>query len=107
MEFTPVREYDIFVPLLYNDGTPVEAKVFQTLQSWLLKEFDGLTFFPQPNKGTWKMGSVVFHDEIVIYRVLTDRSKKTHRFFKKLKEKLKTAFRQEDILIVVRNVGVV
>jgi hypothetical protein len=27
-----VKEYDIFVPLFYNDGRPVEAEKFQTLQ---------------------------------------------------------------------------
>jgi hypothetical protein len=93
--------------LFYNDGRPVEARKFQSLQKWILQRFDGVTIFPQANKGTWKMGNVVYEDEIVIYRVFTDRSKKAHKFFKMLKEKLKSAFRQEEILIIVRNVGVV
>ena len=102
-----MREYDIFVPLYYNDGRPIEAKKFQALQKWILQRFDGATFFPQPNKGLWRMGNVVYEDEIVIYRIFTDRSMATKRFFKKLKEKLKLAFKQEEVLIVVRNVGVV
>lgn len=102
-----MREYEIFVPLFYNDGEPIEARKYQTLQRWILARFDGITIFPQPNKGTWKMGNVVFQDEIVIYRILTDRSKRTKKFFQKLKEKLKEAFRQEEILIIVRNIGVV
>jgi hypothetical protein len=50
-----VKEYDIFVPLYFNDGRPVEAEKFQQLQQRLLDRFQGLTFFPQPNKGLWQM----------------------------------------------------
>jgi hypothetical protein len=60
-----VREYDIFVPLYYNDGAPIEAEKFQLLQPTLLDEFEGLTFFPQPNTGFWKMANVTYRDEIV------------------------------------------
>jgi hypothetical protein len=42
-----VKEYDIFVPLCYNDGTSVEPEKFQWLQQHLLDRFEGLTFFPQ------------------------------------------------------------
>lgn len=41
-----MKEYDLFVPLSYNDGTPVEPAKFQELQSRLLDRFEGLTFFP-------------------------------------------------------------
>jgi hypothetical protein len=59
-----VKEYDIFVPLYFNDGRPVEAQVFQSLQETLLGQFGGLTFFPQPNKGFWRMEEVTYRDEI-------------------------------------------
>ena len=36
-----------FVPLNYNDGSPVEAEKFQDLQKVLLDRFEGVTFFPQ------------------------------------------------------------
>jgi hypothetical protein len=53
-----VKEYDLFVPLYYNDGRPIEAEKFQQLHEALLGHFGGLTFFPQPNKGFWRMGGV-------------------------------------------------
>ena len=43
-----MKEYDIFIPLYYNDGAPVESAKFQDLQTRLLEQFDGLTYFPQP-----------------------------------------------------------
>jgi hypothetical protein len=53
-----VKEYDIFIPLYYNDGTPIETAKLQDLQEQLLQRFEGLTYFPQPNQGFWKFGGV-------------------------------------------------
>jgi hypothetical protein len=99
-----VKEYDIFVPLFYNDGRPVEPVKFQRLQAELLERFDGLTFFPQPNQGWWRMGDVTYRDEIVIYRVLTSRTNAARRFLAQLKQRLKRELNQEEILIVERDV---
>jgi len=100
----PVHEYDLFIPLFYNDGRPIEATKFQALQKRLLEQFGGLTFFPQPNQGLWKMGAVVYRDEIVIYRVLATRPRIARKFLARLKEDLRKSFRQEEILIVERTV---
>jgi hypothetical protein len=99
-----VKEYDIFVPLYYNDGAPIESSKFQRLQAELLEHFEGLTFFPQPNEGFWKMGSITYRDEIVVYRVLTDRIRTARRVLSALKERLKRDFKQEEILIIERDV---
>jgi hypothetical protein len=100
-----VKEYDIFLPLFYNDGRPIEARKFQELQQTLLEQFHGLTFFPQPNQGFWRMGDVVYRDEIVIYRVLAARPQAARRFLARLKAALKKSLRQEEILIVERDVS--
>ena len=99
-----MKEYDIFIPLFYNDGTPVESRKLQRLHARLLDQFDGLTFFPQPNEGYWKLGDVTYRDEIVIYRVLTSKARLARKFLADLKEDLKRDLRQEEILIVERNV---
>jgi hypothetical protein len=99
-----VKEYDIFLPLRYNDGNPVELLKFRRVQERLLSKFPGLTFFPQPNQGYWKLGNVTYRDEIVIYRVLASNSRIARRFLRKFKEELKTEFVQEEILIVERDV---
>ena len=74
-----MQEYDLFIPLFYNDGTPIESTTFQDLQARLLDEFGGLTFFPQPNQGFWRMGNVTYRDEIVIYRVIAPRPRAARR----------------------------
>ena len=99
-----MKEYDLFIPLYYNDGRPIEPRKFQDLQQRLLNRFGGLTFFPQPNEGFWTMAGVTYRDEIVIYRVITSDEQEARRFLSDLKEWHKEELRQEEILIVARNV---
>ena len=98
-----MQEYDIFIPLFYNDGTPIEPVKLQDLQTQLLDQFGGLTFFPQPNQGFWTFGGITYHDNIVIYRVITAKPKVARRFFAQLKADLKRDLRQEEILIVEKD----
>jgi hypothetical protein len=99
-----VKEYDLFVPLYYNDGRQVEPEKFQDVQQQLLEHFGGLTFFPQPNEGFWTVAGITYRDEIVIYRVITSDEQEARRFLSQLKARLKEAFQQEEILIVERDV---
>ena len=100
-----MKEYDIFIPLFYNNGSPVEPAKFQDLQGRLLERFEGLTYFPQANQGFWKFGDITYRDEIVIYRVISQDPAASRGYLGKLKEHLKQEFQQLDILIVERDVG--
>ena len=100
-----MKEYDVFIPLFYNNGTPVEPAKFQDLQCRLLDRFEGLTYFPQANQGFWKFGNITYRDEIVIYRVISQDSAASREYLTKLKENLKQEFQQLDILIIEREVG--
>jgi hypothetical protein len=92
------------VPLYFNDGRPVAAEKFQNLQQRLLDRFQGLTFFPQPNKGLWRMADVTYRDEIVIYRVIAPAAEDARPFLAQVKEWLKAEFEQHEILIVERTI---
>jgi hypothetical protein len=101
-----VKEYDVYIPLKYNDGASVESTVLQDIQQVLVARFGGLTFFPQPNQGFWTMGYVTYRDEIVIYRIVTKNGRSARHFLGRLKEKLKRTLKQEEIFIVERDVNV-
>jgi hypothetical protein len=103
-ERQPVKEYDLYVPLTYNDGTPIEPKTIERIGRSLLRQFGGVTFFPQPNEGLWQMGEVTFRDQIVIFRVLSANVRRARRVFRAMKEELKAELEQEEILIVERDV---
>jgi hypothetical protein len=98
-----VKEYDLYVPLYLNDGTPVSDDVIDRLGRRLLDRFGGCTFFPQPNKGMWKTGDVVFRDEIVIFRILAGDARSARRFFRDVKRELLRELDQEEILIVEKD----
>lgn len=102
-----MREYELYVPLHYNDGQPIEPEKLAALKRRLVEEFGGLTHFPQENEGLWKLGQHTFRDRIVIYRVLATDYPKAEHFFTKLKEDLKRDWQQEDVLIVTRPVTAV
>ena len=101
-----MKEYELYVPLCYNDGSPVEATKIQRIGERLLEHFGGVTFFPQPKQGLWKMGPVTFRDDIVIFRVLTDNVRAARRFFRELKAELIEDLQQEEILIVEKEAEV-
>ncbi len=99
-------EYDVFLPLTYNDGSPIEPEKIAALKQRLHDRFGGLTFFPQRNEGSWSIDKVTFRDEIVVCRILTEEVRRSREFFRRLKEELKADLRQEEVLIVERKVEV-
>lgn len=98
-----MKEYDLYVPLKYNDGRLIEGRKLVMLRERLLAEFGGLTFFPQPNHGFWTFGGMTYHDDIVIFRVIASKPRMARRFFAQLKADLKRDLRQEEILIVEKD----
>jgi hypothetical protein len=100
------REYDLYLPLRFNDGSPIEPEKIARLKKRLHDRFGGLTFFPQQNEGIWKVGTVTFREEIVILRTLAEETRPAREFFLQLKEELKTELRQEEVLIVERKIEI-
>ncbi|MEY2409981.1 MAG: hypothetical protein QOF48_2651 [Verrucomicrobiota bacterium] len=101
-----MREYELYVPLHQNDGAEIEPAKLKRLRQVLIDYFGGLTHFPQENEGFWKVGSFTFRDQIVILRVLSD-DPLSESYLRMLKEDLKRDWKQEDFLIIAREVRVV
>ncbi len=98
-----MKEYELYVPLTHNDGSPIDPEIIVEIRDRLLDQFGGLTFFPQHNDGFWTFGGVTYRDEIVIYRIVTGQVHSARRFFRELKEELKRNLQQEEILIVEKD----
>jgi hypothetical protein len=95
-----VKEYDLYVPRNYNDGSPVEKAKLKGIKQRLTDEFGGVTQIRLRKKGWWKIGTVLFRDKIDIFRVFAANARHARRFFRHLKEQLKEDLKQEEILIV-------
>src|SRR3954468_20873130 len=99
-----MKEYEIYLPTTYNDGTPVDAKVVELLKESLAQAFGGYTHQRSRSEGAWKVGGVVFRDEVTIVRVLDHGASGFD--MRAFKEEVERALRQESVLIVEREVRV-
>jgi hypothetical protein len=102
----PIRGIDIYVPLDYNNGEPIPATKFISLEGELLRRFGGVTSLQRkfPLRGVWYSGTEIYYDEVIVFSAM-DLSETTQleclRYLQRLKERLKKKFDQLEILITV------
>jgi hypothetical protein len=100
-----MREFEIYLPTVTNDGAPVDAVQIQRIKDTLVAAFGGYTHLDQRFQGAWRMGGVTFHDEVTIMRVLDDGTADFD--MGAFKAAMETALEQETVLIIARDVRVV
>lgn len=100
-----MKEYDLYVPLSYNDGTPIADEKLHLVKRALVEKFGGLTHFPQENEGIWKVGRTTFRDRVVILRVLAEDAISARAFLAQLRARMQEDFRQESVLLIEREVN--
>ena len=102
-----IRQIDIYLPLNYNDGTPIPNEEFQALEIQFLSRFGGVTSTHRdfPLQGLWQSGGITFRDKVVILGIL-DFTRHTEfetlRYLQLLKGRLKRKFDQREILITLQ-----
>src|SRR2546426_4364383 len=66
MRLSPCR---FFLPLMDNNGQPIDSEVIVDLQRELLAKFGGFTIHPT-SQGRWQSrGGRVYQEEVVVYEV--------------------------------------
>jgi hypothetical protein len=98
-------EYELYVPLHYNDGRRIDPEKLRALKKRLVDQFGGLTHFQQENEGLWKIGDHTFRDRVEILRVLVNDETAARKYFTQLKADLTREWEQQDFLIVTRQVS--
>jgi len=102
----PIRSIEIFLPLDFNDGTPIQESKYIALQQELLNRFGGVTSVQRqfPLQGAWQSGTHTYRDRVVVFSVMDFREGtqlECLRYLEKLKGRLKKKFEQLEILITV------
>jgi hypothetical protein len=100
-----MKEFEIYVPSRQNDGTLVELADIESIKATLIKAFGGYTHLQQRSKGAWRMAGTTFHDEVTIMRVIDDGSADFD--MGKFKKSLERTLKQDTVLIVEREVGLI
>jgi hypothetical protein len=101
-----MKKYEIYLPLKYNDDREIEPEKIKQIREERIAVFGVLTVSSQsaPYQGRWKYGGVDFIDDIIKIEIITGANRKTERFFKEFKERLKRLLKQVDILITAQNI---
>lgn len=104
-----MREYKLYLPLKYNNGTAIGEDKFRNIKSELVNRFGAITVssLAAPYQGRWKYGGVEFLDDIITIEIVTSDDRATKKFFKGFKEHLKQELRQIDILITTHGIQVI
>jgi hypothetical protein len=95
------RRYDIYLPLAFNDGRPIPARLFDALERRLLARFGGVTAQQRdfPLRGAWQTEAQLYLDQVIVLTVLDFRPRGSGRFIGELKRDLLRDFDQLEILI--------
>lgn len=100
----PALEYDIFVPLVEASGQRYAETVTKDIKTEIADFFGGITDNHYAQEGWWKLGNMLVRDELVIWRVLSDKGPAGDEFLRKIKVRLEKALNQDLILVVRRQV---
>src|SRR5216684_100416 len=98
-----MRQYEIHLPLSYDDGEPIEQEKIKRVRDELVNVFGSFTV---PDRKTWKYDGVRCV-EILRLEIVTTDDKVPKKFLKDFKERLKETFRQIDILITTDGIQVI
>jgi hypothetical protein len=101
-----ISSIEIYLPLDYNDGSPIPETKYVALQRELPERFGGVTSTQRqfPLQGVWKIASDVYYDRVAVFSVMDFRGGAqldALRDLEKLKRRLKKRFDQLEILITV------
>ena len=102
-----LRRYEILVPLLFNDGTPVPSSLLTETFFELRKQFGAASWQTQVVRGTWKQSGARYHDNLTRFFVDVPDEPRHRDFFVTFKGRLKTRFQQLDVWITSHPIDVI
>ena len=102
-----LRRYEILVPLLFNDGTPVPEELLAQTFTELRNNFGVASWETQLVRGSWEHEGAVYDDNLTRFFVDVHDTPENRRFFVELKERLKVRFDQLEIWITSHPMDVI
>ena len=102
-----LRRYEILVPLLFNDGTPVSEELLAQTFSDLRMKFGAASWDTQIVRGSWEHQGVAYRDNLTRFFVDVPDLPEHRTFFEEFKQTLKQRFMQIDVWITSHVVDVI
>jgi hypothetical protein len=102
-----LRRYEILLPLLSNNGTPIPATLLAETFAELREKFGAASWETQTVQGAWEHEGAIYRDNLTRFFVDVPDLPEHRIFFKEFKEKLKLRFNQLDVWITSHPVDVI
>ena len=94
---------EILLPLFDNHGKRLSPELYAKVREELVETFGGLTAFSRsPAEGVREEGGERSHDDIVIFEVMSDTLDRG--WWRGFRERLESAFQQDEIVVRAREV---
>lgn len=94
------RRYEILLPLMHNDGRPVDPEKFSQTLEELLTELGAVSISPHAVRGIWVHEGARYEEESRRIEINVEDSSACAEFFVALKATLTERFEQIEIYIV-------
>lgn len=101
------RRYEILLPLRFNDGQPVPDALIGDTLAELENQFGAVSWESQIIRGRWRHEEQVYFDDLTKLVIDVEDTEEHQRFFRELKERLKSGFQQIDIRMTTHLIDVV
>jgi hypothetical protein len=102
-----LRRYEVLVPLLFNDGTPVPGNLLAETFSELRDRFGAASWETQALRGSWEHAGESYEDNLTRFFVDVPDLPEHREFFKQFKERLKERFNQLEVWITSHLIDVI
>ena len=104
-----MKKYEIYLPLKYNDGTKIETEKIKQIREELVDVFGARTVSSQhaPYQGAWNYRGSDIVEDIIKIEIIARADRKTQKFFRQFKERLKRLLKQIDVLIIAQDVRLI
>ena len=102
-----LRRYEILVPLVFNDGTPVPEALLAETFAELRAHFGAASWETQVLRGVWEQEGAIYQDNLTRFFVDVPDVPEHRQFFKEFKNRLKQRFQQLDVWITSHPVDVI
>lgn len=104
---SPLRRYEILVPLLFNDGSSVPESLLAETFRELRQKFGAASWETQTVQGAWESEGALYRDNLTRFFVDVPDLPEHRAFFKEFKQTLKQRFNQLDVWITSHPVDVI
>src|SRR5438094_9029390 len=93
------RRYEMLLPLVYNDGRPVEPEKHEKTRDELIVRFGAASLLPATLRGVWVHEGQRYEEDFIRLFVDVPDTRANRQFFVRLKATLLVRFEQLEIYI--------